>query len=117
MNKTIYFLIACACLFACTNKDEPQKQEEPITITAPSSLTITRMKLHSEPIAITGWDGWDMAVDVKDQRILRADYSAASGKLNLMGLEVGNTTVALSYKTAKATISVTIQSDKYRMGS
>ena len=112
MKKIIYLVLACGCLFACSKKDAPQHQEEPITITAPSSLTITRMKLHSEPIKITGWDGRGMEVDVKDHRMLSADFSSASGKLNLLAVEVGSTTVTLSYKTAKATIAVTVLSDK-----
>ena len=112
MKKIIYLVLACGCLFACSKKNEPPQQEEPITITAPSSLTITRMKPHSEPITITGWDGYGMKVDVKDFKLLSADYSFASGMLNLLAVEVGSTTATLSYKMAKATIAVTVLSDK-----
>lgn len=111
MKKTLALLLACGCLFSCS-KPEKQQQVEPITIKAPSSVTITRMKPHSEPITITGWNGRGMVVEVKDDKILKADYSWAGGTLNLVAMEVGSTTVTLSYQTAKATINVTVLSDK-----
>jgi hypothetical protein len=107
---TVFTLLLAS--LGCTKKEEPKEEEVPITITARSTISVIRMKLHSEPITITGWDGRNMDVNVTDWKMLKADYSWAGGTLNLIGMEEGTTTVTLAYKDARATITVHILSDK-----
>lgn len=102
--------------FACVPLDSAvQEKEKPVSysITLPSTATIVKAASNEIPVRFSGWDGTDMTCTVADLSILRADVSTFGDKIFAVGLKIGTTDISLSYKTAKATVRVTVVDKNY----